>query len=139
VSHTHQELARMASLAGAVDVADIGARLAVLTHAPDTITVARAAIDRIAPALADVRTLTADNPNQQQRLDQLEPLLRAHVAHFEAALSGADPTVVQPAEDAATCSSSPTSKSSAPSRRTSAAARLVCCIAFARRIRRAPV
>jgi CHASE3 domain sensor protein len=96
VSHTHQELARMASLAGAVDVADIGVRLAVLTHAPDTITVARAAVARIDPTLAELRVLI-DKADQQQRLDRLEPLLRAHVADLEAALSGADPTVVQPA------------------------------------------
>jgi signal transduction histidine kinase len=97
VSRTHQELARLANLMGAEDVADSDVQLAALTHAPDTITAARAAIDRIAPALADLRTLTADNTNQQQRLDRLEPLLRSHVAHFEAVLSGADPTVIQPA------------------------------------------
>ena len=97
VSHTHQIIARLANLMGAEDVADSDVQLAALTHAPDTITAARAAIARIAPALADLRTLTADNPDQQQRLDRLEPLLRTHVAHFEAVLSGADPAVIQPA------------------------------------------
>ena len=97
VSRTHQVIARLANLMGAEDVADSDVQLAVLTHAPDTITAARTAIDRIAPALADLRTLAVDDPNQQQRLDRLEPLLRTHVAHLEAALSGADPTVIQPA------------------------------------------
>ncbi|MFL5807828.1 MAG: CHASE3 domain-containing protein, partial [Roseiflexaceae bacterium] len=96
VSRTHQVIARLANLMGAEDVADSDVQLAAVTHAPDTIAAAHAAIVRIAPALADLHTLTADNPNQQQRLDRLEPLLRAHVADLEAALSGADPTVVQP-------------------------------------------
>jgi signal transduction histidine kinase len=96
VSRTHQVIARLANLMGAEDVADSDVQLAALTHAADTITAARAAITRIAPALADLRTLTVDNPNQQQRLDQLEPLLQRHVALFEAILSGADPTVIQP-------------------------------------------
>jgi len=100
VSHTHQVIARLANLMGAEDVADSDVQLAALTHAPDTISAARAAIARIVPALADLRTLTADDPNQQQRLDQLEPLLRTHVAHLEAVLGGADPTVIQPAIEA---------------------------------------
>ncbi len=97
VSRTHQVIGRVANLIGAEDVADSDVQLAALTHAPDTIAAARAAIARIAPALADLRTLTADNPNQRQRLDQLEPLLQRQVAQFEAILSGADPKVIQPA------------------------------------------
>lgn len=42
-----------------------------------------------------MRTLTADNPNQQRRLDQLEPLLHTHMNEFAAVLSGAGPTTVQ--------------------------------------------
>ncbi len=94
VGHIHQVIARLANLMGAEDTADSDVRLAAVTHAPDTIAAARAAIDRIAPALTDLRTLTVDNPNQQQRLDQLEPLLHQHVARFDAILGGADPTMI---------------------------------------------
>jgi signal transduction histidine kinase len=100
VSHTHQVIARLASLGGAEDTADGHVQLAALTHAPETIAAAHAAIARIAPALADLRTLTADNPNQRQRLDQLEPLLQNHTARFEAILSGADTTPIPPANEA---------------------------------------
>jgi signal transduction histidine kinase len=99
VNRTHQIIARLANLISAEDVADSDVQLAALTRAPDTIAAARAAIARMAPALADLRTLTADNPNQQQRLDQLEPLLQRHVTLFEAILDGADPKVIQPASE----------------------------------------
>ncbi|MEI7768977.1 MAG: CHASE3 domain-containing protein [Chloroflexales bacterium] len=88
VSTTHQVLERLASLSGAVHVLDTGMQLMPVTFPPDALTAMRQAVATIAPAIADLRTLTADSPGQQARLDQLDPLLHARVAAMNAALGG---------------------------------------------------
>jgi methyl-accepting chemotaxis protein len=44
------------------------------------------ALDQIAPAVKELRTLTADNSRQQQRLDMLEPLIEELIAHNKEAV-----------------------------------------------------
>ncbi len=88
VSTTHQVLERLASLSDAVHVMDTGGQLITVPHPPEALTATRQAITTIVPTLADLRTLTANNPNQQARLDQMEPLLHARIAAINAALDG---------------------------------------------------
>ncbi|MBX0328333.1 CHASE3 domain-containing protein [Oscillochloris sp. ZM17-4] len=101
VSHTHQMLERLADLRGAVDVMNTGAALLQSTSSPVALAVTRQAIASIPPTLADLRTLTADNPSQQARLDDLEPLLQARVSATQSALDSGSPTAgVAPADEA---------------------------------------
>ena len=72
IGHTHEVLAAIDAVGAATTAADTGTRGYALTGEERS----RGA----EAALATLRRLTADNPAQQRRVDQLEPLLRERLA-----------------------------------------------------------
>ena len=75
VGHTHEVLATLESLLGGVITADTGVRGYVLTGEERFLGTYWSGMQRAESSLAALRRLTADNPEQQERLARLEPLV----------------------------------------------------------------
>ncbi len=75
VGHTHEVLATLESLLGGVITAETGVRGYVLTGEERFLGTYWSGMQRAESSLAALRRLTADNPEQQERLARLEPLV----------------------------------------------------------------
>jgi len=83
VDHSHQVIENLELLLSTMKDAETGQRGFLITGAERYLEPYNAAIGRSAQILTDVRGLTQDNPNQQQRLDALEPLIRDKFAELK--------------------------------------------------------
>ncbi|HEX3764011.1 MAG TPA: CHASE3 domain-containing protein [Kofleriaceae bacterium] len=75
VEHTHEVRLQLELLLGALVQAETAERGFVITGEARFVDPYRAALASLDTALATLRRLTADNPGQQRRLDELHPLL----------------------------------------------------------------
>jgi methyl-accepting chemotaxis protein len=82
VEHSHQVTERLDSLLSDLKDAETGQRGYLLTGEESYLQPYDSALDRIKTDTAEVRRLTADNPEQQQRLDSLDPLVAAKLAEL---------------------------------------------------------
>src|SRR4051794_37460487 len=72
VSHTHQVLNHIGGILGTLNQAESEQRGYLFTRDDAYVAERRLAVAAVHEELAQVRTLTADNPAQQQALDRLE-------------------------------------------------------------------
>ena len=75
VSHTHEVLEALATLLSAEQDLETGQRGYLVTGLDRYLEPYNAALPRVAQIFENIRTLTSDNPSQQQRLVRVEPLL----------------------------------------------------------------
>src|SRR5712691_890624 len=80
VTHTYAVLTELERVVSTLSDAETGQRGYLLTGVERFLEPYIAALRSIDADLRDVRKLTADNPNQQRRLDALEPLVAAKLA-----------------------------------------------------------
>ncbi len=80
VSHTHEVLTALEATSSAVHLARSSQQELLLTHAGKLAAEFRNAQAKAKTGLGRVRSLTADNPRQQRRLDRLAPLLEQALA-----------------------------------------------------------
>jgi len=74
VAHTHEVIERTSAIMTAIKDIETGARGFVITGDDTFLAPFRAGTQALPEALRDLRKLTGDNPLQQQRLAELEPL-----------------------------------------------------------------
>jgi methyl-accepting chemotaxis protein len=98
VTHSHEVKEHIADLLSLLKDAETGQRGFVITGEDSYLEPYVAALDRIPKVVSDLRTSTSDNPAQQRRLDQLEPLIAAKLAVLrqtvEMRAKGQDPTKI---------------------------------------------
>src|ERR1700722_17001729 len=82
VQHTHQVLTGLDEFVSALKDAETGQRGYVITGEPRYLEPYQGARDVADQKLKQVRELTSDNPNQQQRLTALEPLVAVKFAEL---------------------------------------------------------
>lgn len=80
VTHTHTVIERIAGVLGALKDAETGQRGFVITADDAYLDPYRAGTAQVPALVADLKQLTADNPHQQTRIAQLEPLLTEKLA-----------------------------------------------------------
>jgi len=80
VAHTHVVLEHIAGTLGQLTDAETGQRGFVITGDEAYLAPYDAAIGMLANGVKALRTLTADNPRQQRRIDAAEPLIQARLA-----------------------------------------------------------
>ena len=80
VDHTRDVLIRIERLLSLLKDTGAGLRSYLLTGDKDVLDPSDAAIAALPKAMADLRALTADNPAQQRRLDNLQPLVDERIA-----------------------------------------------------------
>jgi PAS domain S-box-containing protein len=78
--HTRQVLGTIAEIDDAITDVETTSRGYVISGDADYVRDWQAAVARVDPAVREVRSLTSDNPHQQQRLDRVETLLKAKLA-----------------------------------------------------------
>ncbi|MEH2084747.1 MAG: CHASE3 domain-containing protein [Nostoc sp.] len=83
VTHTREVLEKTKEVMSEVKDAETGQRGYLLTGKERYLEPYRTATGEIAEKLQALRQLTADNPNQQQRLDRLEPLIAKKLVLIE--------------------------------------------------------
>jgi methyl-accepting chemotaxis protein len=74
VAHTHEVIERTSAVMTALKDIETGARGFVITGDDTFLEPFRAGMQALPEAVTDLRKLTGDNPTQQQRLAELEPL-----------------------------------------------------------------
>ena len=75
VAHTHEVIEHIVSALAAIKDIETGARGFVITGDDAFLEPYRAGMQGLPRAMKELRSLTADNPVQQKRLDELEPLV----------------------------------------------------------------
>ncbi len=83
VTHTHAVLASVSDLLSLMKDAETGQRGFVITGAESFLEPHRAALEALPAEIKNLRTLTADNPHQQKRLDQAEKLINAKITELK--------------------------------------------------------
>lgn len=83
VTHTHAVLEELARLLSITSDAETGQRGFLLTGDEAYLGPYQSATAAVAGVVADLRKLTADNPRQQARLDEAEPLIFAKLAELK--------------------------------------------------------
>lgn len=83
VTHTHQVLEHIADVLSLLKDAETGQRGYVITGDEAFLEPYQAAIGTVHNVVKDLRQLTADNPNQQSRIDKMEPLVAAKLAELK--------------------------------------------------------
>jgi CHASE3 domain sensor protein len=83
VAHTHQVLEHVVGVRAAMVGAETGQRGFVITGDPAFLDSYHDSTAAATNLLKELRELTADNPNQQKRLDELRPLVAAKFAEQE--------------------------------------------------------
>ena len=78
--HTYEVLARLDDTFSLLKDMQIGQRGYVLTGEESFLEPYQASLGKIEPAIQEVRRLTADNSQQQRRLDALEPIVKSRLA-----------------------------------------------------------
>jgi len=89
VRHSYRVIAALALVRSDLPDAETGQRGYLITHNPQFLTPYKQGRDRIAGHLADFDRLTADNPSQQKRSDQLHALVRERFDALDKSLSQA--------------------------------------------------
>ena len=79
VTHTQQVREEIASMLAGLHEAETHQRGYLLTGTSHYSEDSKAAVKDVDDHLANLRQLTADNPNQQRRLDKIEPLIKERV------------------------------------------------------------
>ncbi len=82
VTHTHEVLENSQRLLSALQDAETGQRGFLITGAPAYLEPYESSVSRIHEQLGRLRELTRDNPLQQQRLDELRPLVERELAEL---------------------------------------------------------
>jgi PAS domain S-box-containing protein len=82
IGHTHEVLAAIDAVTSATTTAEAGTRGYALTGEARFLETYESGARGAEGALAGLRRLTADNPEEQRRVDRLEPLLREHLARL---------------------------------------------------------
>ncbi|HEX4963290.1 MAG TPA: CHASE3 domain-containing protein [Thermoanaerobaculia bacterium] len=82
VAHTHEVQAALAALQSTVTDAETGQRGYMLTGKEQYLAPYQEALGSLAPQLARLRTLTADNSAQQERINLLESRIREKLAEL---------------------------------------------------------
>ena len=83
VDHTFEVQSTAQSLLSQVQAAENGQRGFLITGDEDYLKRFAVALARVPELSASLRTLTADNPRQQTRLDRLEPLIKARLDRIQ--------------------------------------------------------
>jgi PAS domain S-box-containing protein len=82
IAHTHEVLAAIDAVTSATTAAEAATRGYALTGEDRFLETHEAGVRGAEGALDRLRRLTADNPEEQRRVDRLEPLLREHVGRL---------------------------------------------------------
>ncbi len=80
VTHTHQVLEHIAEVLGLLKDAETGQRGYLIAGDETYLEPYRTAIDGLSKVAKELRDLTADNANQQKRMDEAEPVMAARLA-----------------------------------------------------------
>jgi methyl-accepting chemotaxis protein len=83
VAHTHLVLEHLASVMSLLKDTETGQRGYVITGDPAFLEPYESAVGTIGTTLKELRALTSDNPAQQRRLDEAEPLVSAKLAELK--------------------------------------------------------
>ncbi len=83
VTHTYQVLGSLDDVLSKLKDAETGQRGYLLAGQDKYLEPYQAAIPQVSQDVADLRRLTADNPNQQRRLDTLKPLIDSKLAELQ--------------------------------------------------------
>jgi methyl-accepting chemotaxis protein len=83
VAHTHEVLEHIANLLGLLKDAETGQRGYVITGDDTFLEPYRTSAGGIDKVVKELRQLTADNPNQQKRIEETEPLIAAKLAELK--------------------------------------------------------
>ena len=90
VDRTHQIVASLRLVISSVTDAESGERGYIITGNRDFLEPYQSAQQRVNRALAELRSLTRDDPAQQRRLDWLDPLVAERFVYFKAAIESRD-------------------------------------------------
>lgn len=83
VTHTHQVLEHIAEILSLLKDAETGQRGYVITGDEAFLEPYQAGTTNVHAVVKELRELTADNPNQQKRIDEAEPLIAAKLAELK--------------------------------------------------------
>lgn len=83
VTHSYRVLSRIAAVLSAMQDAETGARGFVITGDASFLEPFESASNTANSLVGELRTLTADNPNQQRRIEQLETLVTAKLEKMQ--------------------------------------------------------
>jgi methyl-accepting chemotaxis protein len=83
VTHTHEVLEYTANLFSLLQDAETGQRGYIITGDEGFLEPYRTGIANVPSVVKKLRQLTADNPNQQKRIDEAEPLIAAKLAELK--------------------------------------------------------
>ncbi len=83
VTHTYQVLGRIDGIISLLKDAETGQRGFVITGDENYLEPYQAALGAIDKLVGELRELTADNPNQQKRIDAMAPLIAAKLAELK--------------------------------------------------------
>jgi len=82
VTHTHQVIEHVVGMLSQLQEAEASQRGFLLTGEENYLEPYHAAVELVDRLSRELRTLTADNPNQLRRLDESEPLVRTRLAEL---------------------------------------------------------
>lgn len=99
VSHTHEVINRLDEVLGTMRDAETAERGFLITGHDSYLEPYKGARQVIAANIAELRELTKDNPSQQRRIAQLQPLLDAKFADIEATTGMRRARGITPAAD----------------------------------------
>src|SRR5258708_37196371 len=80
VTHTHQVLEHIAEVLSLLKDAETGQRGYIITGEEAFLEPYQGGTSNVHAVVKEIRELTADNPNQQKRIDEAEPLIAAKLA-----------------------------------------------------------
>jgi CHASE3 domain sensor protein len=83
VVHTDEVMVNLERLFSMLQDAETGQRGFLLTGAERYLAPYNDAVPRVQPAINEIQRLTADNPNQQRRIDALGPLVKSKLAELQ--------------------------------------------------------
>lgn len=83
VTHTHQVLEHVAEVLSLLKDAETGQRGFVITSDESFLEPYQSATGNLPTVVKELRELTSDNPNQQKRIDEAEPLIAAKLAELK--------------------------------------------------------
>lgn len=82
-AHTHQVLEGLEKVVSILKDTETGQRGYLITGDEHYLDPYTAGVSAVSPAIQNLRALTADNPNQQRRIDALEPLIADKLAELK--------------------------------------------------------
>src|SRR5207247_9024766 len=98
-THTHEVIGQSERLLSQVTDAHRCARGYVITGQDELLDKYQRAVAAIPNTASDLRTLTADNPQQQHRLDQLQPTVNGLLEFLPAVIHTRQSSGLEPAAD----------------------------------------